>query len=162
ANTSGAIQLWDTATGKAGATLTDLQTVVGVGFSPDGKTLASATWDAGVTLWDLPSAEVRAVLKGHTDTIERLRFSPDGNTLATASGDGTVKLRDVESGRLKQSLEGSDSQRSVAYSPDGKKIAIGTAGDLRVVELATGKEVFTRKGTNDVRSLDFSPDGRKL
>jgi WD40 repeat protein len=106
ANTSGAIQLWDTATAAAGATLSDLQTVVCAAFSPDGKTLASATWDAGVTLWDVPTAEVRAVLKGHTDTIERLRFSPDGTTLATASWDGTVKLWDVASGRQKQSIAG--------------------------------------------------------
>jgi WD40 repeat protein len=162
ANTSGAIQLWDAATGAAAGTLADLQTVVGVAFSPDGKTLASATWDAGVTLWDVPTAQVRAVLKGHTDTIERLRFSPDGKTLVTASWDGTVKLWDVESGRPKQSIQGPGTQRSVAVSPDGKAVAIGTSGNLRVVDLATGKELFTRENTNDVRSLDFSPDGRKL
>src|SRR5262245_3869195 len=162
ANTSGAIQLWDTATGAAVRTLPDLQTVVHVAFSPDGKTLASATWDAGVTLWDVPAAEVRAVLKGHTDTIERLTFSPDGKTLSTASWDGTVKLWDVELGRLKQSIQGSNSQRSVAFSPDGKNLAIGTSGNLRLLEPATWKELFVLTDTNDVRSLDFSPDGRKL
>lgn len=162
ANTCGVIQLWDTTKGTPAGTLTDLQTLVRLAFSPDGKTLVATSWEGGATLWDVPTASIRAVLKGHTDVIEGVAFSADGKTLATASWDETVKLWDVESTRCKQTIEGSGTQRSVALSPDGKTLAVGTSNSLRVLELPTGKALLTIENTNDVLAVDFSPDGKTL
>jgi WD40 repeat protein len=162
ANTCGVIQLWDTTKGAPTGTLTDLQTLVRLAFSPDGKTLVATSWEGGATLWDVRTASIRAVLNGHTDVIEGVAFSADGKTLATASWDETVKLWDVESARCKQSIEGPGTQRAVALSPDGKTLAIGTFSSLRVLELPTGKALFTIEDTNDVLAVDFSPDGKTL
>ena len=67
--------------------------VYGVSFSPDGQTLASASRDTTVKLWDRNGTEL-ATLEGHQDEVYGVSFSPDGQTLASASRDTTVKLWD--------------------------------------------------------------------
>ena len=59
-------------------------------FLPDGKTLASSSYDETIKLWDLETGEVRATYDGQT--CFSLAFSPDGKTLASADQNGTVKL----------------------------------------------------------------------
>ncbi|WP_371357275.1 WD40 repeat domain-containing protein, partial [Hydrocoleum sp. CS-953] len=65
--------------------------VRGVAFSPDGETIATASWDKTVKLWNL-QGKLLQTLKGHEDIVNGVAFSPDGETIATASFDKTVKL----------------------------------------------------------------------
>src|SRR5262249_25608446 len=68
-----------------------------VRFSPDGKTLATTSKDNTVRLWDVPSGNARATLRGHARPARGMAFLPDG-TLVTAGWDRTVRFWDVATG----------------------------------------------------------------
>jgi WD40 repeat protein len=65
-------------------------------FSPNGRLLATASYDRTVRLWDVSDQErpkpLGEPLAGHRSWVSSAVFSPDGSTLASASDDGTVRL----------------------------------------------------------------------
>ena len=99
--------------------------VTQVSFSPEGKTLASASFDKTVRLWRLDDVPLKT-LDGHQNRVQSVTFSPDGQRLASASTDKTIKLWS-RTGVLLETLEG-HTQRvaSVSFSPDGELIASGS------------------------------------
>jgi RNA polymerase sigma factor (sigma-70 family) len=74
------VYVWDTATGRVVATLAagPRPGTTCAAFSPDGRTLASASADGVVRLWEVATWKVRAEFRGHRDRVTALAFGPDG------------------------------------------------------------------------------------
>jgi WD40 repeat protein len=99
-----------------------------VQFAPDGQTLATASQDRTVALWDTHTWRQRGKpLQGHTTFVRALAFFPDGKTLATGSDDRTVKLWDLETGQERATLLGhTHTISSLAVSSDGRLLISGS------------------------------------
>ncbi|BAZ28380.1 WD-40 repeat protein [Cylindrospermum sp. NIES-4074] len=139
--------------------------VTSVVFSPDGKTLASASGDKTIKLWNRDTGKEITTLSGHSDSVNSVVFSPDGKTLASASADNTIKLWNRDTGKEITTLSGhSSSVNSVVFSPDGKTLASASWDNtIKLWNRDTGKEMTTLSGHSSlVNSVVFSPDGKTL
>ena len=136
-----------------------------VAFSPDGKILASGSFDQTVRLWDVETEQLLHILTGHTGEVNSVAFSLDGGTLASGSWDGTIRLWNPNTGKLKKTLtDNMGGIGSVVFSPDGKMLASGSAdAKIRLWNTTTWQVQRTLTDhTLVVDSVAFSPDGGTL
>jgi len=135
-----------------------------VAQSPDRSLLAFGTLSGRIRLWRVPDAAIAADLPGHSDVIQALVFSPDGALLASTSADRGVRVWTLPGGELLHDLSSDDPTLHVAFSPDGRTLAVARSNALELWDLASGEQLVAL-GTADYAlagALAFSPDGALL
>jgi WD40 repeat protein/serine/threonine protein kinase len=140
-------------------------------FSRDGRQLFACNGKGSIEVYDVPSGERTAILKGHTSGITGLCLLDDGKTLVSCGHDRTVKFWDVAAALAPETY----TRGHAAYTPwmqfsdDSKLFATSSIdGDVRVWDVATSRRVnLLRPDDGDStliksRRMAFSPDATKL
>jgi WD40 repeat protein len=138
-------------------------------FSPDGKTLASGSFQE-VVLWDVATGAIKLRLTGFADRVVCLDFSSKGNLLACGGGapseDGELKIFDWTTGKLVIEIKNahSDTVYGVSFSPDGKMLAsCGADKFVKVFQVPSGKFIKSFEGhTHHVLDVGWKGDGKLL
>ncbi|KAL0077431.1 quinon protein alcohol dehydrogenase-like superfamily [Phycomyces blakesleeanus] len=97
-----------------------------VSFSPDGRMIASASFDNSVKLWDGMTGKFIGNLRGHVGAVYQVCWSSDSRMLISSSKDSTLKIWDIKKMKIKMDLPGHlDEVFAVDWSPGGDKVASG-------------------------------------
>jgi hypothetical protein len=139
---TGAIRLWDAASGKESPALQDRDVfVTSLAFSPDNQTLAVGLKDYWIRLWNVatgkPFRQWQAEGNFRNSSDFAVAFSPDGKTLATETqvllGDKyfsigpVVRTWEVAPGKKRLEFRGHRGQiKTLAFAPDGRSLATGS------------------------------------
>jgi len=120
--------LWQPAVAKKEITrMTGHQALINeVKFSPDGRLIASGSFDKSTKVWDGLTGKFITSLRGHVSSVYQVSWSADSRLLCTGSSDSTLKVWDIKTNKLLCDLPGhADEVYAVDWSPDGERVASG-------------------------------------
>jgi WD40 repeat protein len=163
----GTIRLRDTGTDRILLTLRDphdLDPVTRLAFTPDGKRLATASFQGqAVSLWDVATGFLLRTIKMKTLAVVDIAFGPDSVHLAAVSQDWSLRILDVTRDQEFRLLPTGGAAHSVAFGPDGSFLAAAAAdGTVTIHELPTGQVARTLRGhAGAVSSVAIRADGRR-
>jgi Tol biopolymer transport system component len=101
-----------------------------VSWSPDGTKVASASEDGSAKIWDATSGVLQLILLGHTGKLRSIAWNPASDKVVTSGRDNTVRVWDTSSGQQIAVIQGDSEAYTVAWSPDGNRIAYGGANGI--------------------------------
>jgi WD40 repeat protein len=165
ATTDGRVRLIDPTTGRTlGVLVGHHGSTTITAFSPDGRLLASGTADGTVLLWNPATRRIDGAPFQANGSVYGAAFSPDSKQLAVVSVDGSLTIYDLKTRRVIHTDNSHDYEIRVAFSPDGKTLALGGFGGTRLVDAATGQPLGEPLAghTGPVTFVSFSGDGSTL
>ncbi|MEE9512596.1 MAG: protein kinase, partial [Anaerolineales bacterium] len=173
------LRLWDTRTGEEIIDLIqDSLPISDLDFSSDGRYLAASTVYRNIKVWDVGSGMEIGVVTGLDSQVDGIAFGPEGKHIAAIDRAGTVRIWDITPVTERSSESSApyeitelvflqdipDKASDVAYSPDGKRVAVVVPGTgIFVWDVPSGEPVLEIAGVSEIESeIVFSPDGKLL
>lgn len=137
-------------------------------YAPDGKTVATASQDRDIRIWDLSSGKVLKQWNATAREIVRLEYAAGGRTLLSESKDRELRLWDVASGRLLFNNSMNDATRYV-LGADGNQLIVwwqgqygGNKKSIEIIDTQSGQQSQLIETADLVYSLDLGLDNRTL
>ena len=134
-------------------------TITRVSLSPDGQTLATASYDGPIQLWEVSTHKHLHTLTGSTRAVKKILFRPDGQRLVADSLDGTIRLWNTHTGELLHNFTHWDNRygdNSISFHPDGQTLMI--AGEYSRHKWDTQTYSIFGAGAPRTYMKLFSPD----
>ncbi|MBC6478269.1 MAG: WD40 repeat domain-containing protein [Hormoscilla sp. GM7CHS1pb] len=141
----------------------NIDLVNALAISPDSQSLACASRDNNITIWQLTTGQLIRSLRDHSLPVMSVAITPDGETVVSGSRDSSIKIWQLKSCKLLRTLKGhANWVCAVAITPDGETIVSGGRDkNIKIWQLKTGKLIRSFKGhLRQINSLSISPDGQ--
>jgi cytochrome c len=159
AGADGRIAIWNADNTRPDAVLEGhTAPIAALAVSPDGTTLASASWDQTVRLWPLAGGAPR-VLDGHTQNVNGVAFAPDGRNLVSVGYDQSLRIWPLLSSASPVVVAMPVPLNAVAVGNDGEIAAGGADGRLYFLGSDGTRAGEAAAGPRPVISIAASPDG---
>ncbi len=155
---NGNISLWNLETGEQSKTLS-AGTMNALSADKDGQYLITAGNENIIKIWDVQKGiSVRNLENGESGAVLSLGISRDGKKLVSVGNNGQIQLRDLQSGEIILTLQSGDKVSAVSFGNNDKYLAAGLEnGSIRVWNLESREEFFSKKHNGAVRGISFSP-----
>ena len=140
------------------------QYVTALAVAPDGRWLASSSYDGTVRIWDVATGQQRTTLTERgAFPVTTVAVAPDGGWLVSGSNGLWVRIWDLASGKVQSSLFNHGDTHSVAVAPDGSWLAFERDQRVLLWEVTRRRRRATLTGhTGHVTALAVAPDGSWL
>jgi WD40 repeat protein/tRNA A-37 threonylcarbamoyl transferase component Bud32 len=162
-----AVRIWDLHTGGNLATFQGHSLPpLFVTFSPDGERITSSDRQGETHIWDdtqsFTCASIKVASFSGQYGVTSVAFSPDGAHILAGAAAGDVKLLNAAT-LAEERVLGVPTLGEVAYSPDGKQIAVAANRDIIVFDAVTGEQIQRLSGhEGGLNYVVYSPDGSLL
>lgn len=133
--------------------------IVSLAVSPDGKTLASASWDNTARLWQLGGGTPR-VLEGHQQNVNGIAFTPDARAVVTVGYDLTLRIWPLSDGGSPKVVTLPTPLNSVVVAPGGDIITAGATGKVYILSAVGDVQGELEAAAVPIIALAVSHDGK--
>ena len=156
--------VWDLADGRRLADLPAAGRGRSVSFADDDRLIVTGEVDGTLKTWAWSGGAATLIRETPSTDGEILALAAQGPHVFAAHVEYAVKVIDARSGRETGRMKASSAPFSIAVSPDGRHLAVGTyLGAVDVFDVASGRQIDSVKGpTALTNGVDFSADGALL